>query len=75
MVHLILSSTKGIFSSYPLYSYLLAIIQGNQGLRYFPHLGYLGLTPVRVEGSLYLPFFFLLLSLILLSSRTNKARR
>ncbi len=23
---------------------------GNQGLRYFPYSGYLGLTPVRVEG-------------------------
>ena len=24
--------------------------KGNQGIRYFPHQGYLGLTPVRVEG-------------------------
>jgi len=23
---------------------------GNQGLRYFPYSGYLGLTPIRVEG-------------------------
>lgn len=28
-------------------SYYLA---GNQGLRYFPYTGYLGLTPIRVEG-------------------------
>jgi hypothetical protein len=27
---------------------------GNQGLRYFPYTGYLGLTPIRVEGSAYL---------------------
>ncbi|KAI6127824.1 hypothetical protein EV401DRAFT_2067640 [Pisolithus croceorrhizus] len=24
--------------------------KGNQGIRYFPHHGYLGLTPVKVEG-------------------------
>ena len=24
---------------------------GNQGQRFFPHTGYLGLTPIRVEGS------------------------
>jgi hypothetical protein len=23
---------------------------GNQGLRHFPYTGYLGLTPIRVEG-------------------------
>ena len=50
MVHLVLCSTKGIsspssssISSHPLL--------GNQGLRYFPYTGYLGLTPIRVEGS------------------------
>ncbi|KXN82558.1 hypothetical protein AN958_02409 [Leucoagaricus sp. SymC.cos] len=26
------------------------ILQGNQGLRYFPYTRYLGLTPIRVEG-------------------------
>lgn len=30
---------------------------GNQGLRYFPHSGYLGLTPVKVEGSKSISFF------------------
>ncbi|GLB35364.1 hypothetical protein LshimejAT787_0209290 [Lyophyllum shimeji] len=29
---------------------ILASSKGNQGLRYFPHVGYLGLTPVKVEG-------------------------
>ncbi|TFK42948.1 hypothetical protein BDQ12DRAFT_677063 [Crucibulum laeve] len=29
---------------------VLSSAKGNQGLRYFPHSGYLGLTPVRIEG-------------------------
>ncbi|KAG6919977.1 hypothetical protein DXG01_013326 [Tephrocybe rancida] len=29
---------------------VLSSTKGNQGLRYFPYAGYLGLTPVRVEG-------------------------
>ncbi|KAF9566266.1 hypothetical protein CPC08DRAFT_657891 [Agrocybe pediades] len=29
---------------------VLSSTKGNQGLRYFPYTGYLGLTPVRVEG-------------------------
>ncbi|KAG6876659.1 hypothetical protein C0992_012157 [Termitomyces sp. T32_za158] len=29
---------------------VLSSTKGNQGLKYFPHVGYLGLTPVRVEG-------------------------
>ncbi|RDB24068.1 hypothetical protein Hypma_008762 [Hypsizygus marmoreus] len=29
---------------------VLSSLKGNQGLRYFPYVGYLGLTPVRVEG-------------------------
>ncbi|PFH52398.1 hypothetical protein AMATHDRAFT_56953 [Amanita thiersii Skay4041] len=29
---------------------VLSSPKGNQGLRYFPHSGYLGLTPVKVEG-------------------------
>ncbi|TFK64083.1 hypothetical protein BDN72DRAFT_286614 [Pluteus cervinus] len=29
---------------------VLSSTKGNQGLRYFPHSGYLGLTPVKVEG-------------------------
>ncbi|KAG6886004.1 hypothetical protein C0993_006120 [Termitomyces sp. T159_Od127] len=28
----------------------LSSTKGNQGLKYFPYVGYLGLTPVRVEG-------------------------
>jgi hypothetical protein len=27
--------------------------KGNQGLKYWPHAGYLGLTPVKVEGGPY----------------------
>ncbi|PPQ77592.1 hypothetical protein CVT25_011384 [Psilocybe cyanescens] len=29
---------------------ILSSTKGNQGLRYFPYSGYLGLTPIRVEG-------------------------
>ncbi|KAG6844731.1 hypothetical protein H0H87_004351 [Tephrocybe sp. NHM501043] len=29
---------------------ILSSSKGNQGLRYFPYVGYLGLTPVKVEG-------------------------
>ncbi|KAF8061540.1 hypothetical protein FPV67DRAFT_1509348 [Lyophyllum atratum] len=29
---------------------VLSSTKGNQGLRYFPYVGYLGLTPVKVEG-------------------------
>ncbi|KAG6831308.1 hypothetical protein H0H92_011515 [Tricholoma furcatifolium] len=29
---------------------ILSSTKGNQGLRYFPYVGYLGLTPVKVEG-------------------------
>ncbi|KAG6841661.1 hypothetical protein C0991_008299 [Blastosporella zonata] len=29
---------------------VLSSTKGNQGLRYFPYAGYLGLTPVKVEG-------------------------
>ncbi|KAF8968358.1 hypothetical protein BDZ97DRAFT_1916196 [Flammula alnicola] len=29
---------------------ILSSTKGNQGLRYFPYTGYLGLTPIRVEG-------------------------
>jgi len=52
MVHLILSSTKGMFLllSLILSSYFNT---GNQGLRYFPYTGYLGLTPIRVEGGMF----------------------
>ena len=61
MVHLILSSSKGFVSSLLSLSLFLSLlfthITGNQGLRYFPHLGYLGLTPIRVEGS-QLPLLF-----------------
>ncbi|KAF5386802.1 hypothetical protein D9615_001855 [Tricholomella constricta] len=48
MVHLVLSSTKGLPAvpySNPTHPHV-----GNQGLRYFPYVGYLGLTPVKVEG-------------------------
>ena len=50
MVHLILSSTKGrlSLSLYP--PFLLILFIGNQGLRWFPYTGYLGLTPIRVDG-------------------------
>ena len=34
---------------------VLSTTRGNGGTRYFPHQGYLGLTPVRVEGSTSLP--------------------
>ncbi|KAH9484049.1 hypothetical protein JR316_0003528 [Psilocybe cubensis] len=29
---------------------ILSSAKGNQGLKYFPYVGYLGLTPIRVEG-------------------------
>ncbi|CAL1704204.1 unnamed protein product [Somion occarium] len=32
---------------------ILAPLRGNAGGRYFPYQGYLGLTPVRVEGGVY----------------------
>lgn len=31
--------------------------KGNQAVRYFPHYGYLGLTPVKVEGGQFLSLF------------------
>ncbi|CAA7265395.1 unnamed protein product [Cyclocybe aegerita] len=34
----------------PMVHLLLSSPKGNQGLRYFPYSGYLGLTPVRIEG-------------------------
>lgn len=51
MVHLSLHSSKGsplilsiFLTTQPNYS------TGNQGVRYFPYSGYLGLTPLKVEG-------------------------
>lgn len=41
--------------------------KGNQGVRYFPHRGYLGLTPLRFEGRAY--SFLPCPSLLLISSR------
>jgi len=55
MVHLVLCSTKGMCSL--LFSSTLPHpFPGNQGLRYFPYTGFLGLTPVRVEGSVFFAF-------------------
>ena len=56
MVQLILSSTKGTLTIPQSAPSQLTYTPGNQGLRYFPYSGYLGLTPVRVEGSMSCPF-------------------
>jgi hypothetical protein len=32
--------------------------KGNQAARYFPYHGYLGLTPIKVEGGLFISFLF-----------------
>ncbi|KAG6821182.1 hypothetical protein H0H93_005402 [Arthromyces matolae] len=50
MVHLVLSSPKGTLLVVNLVHLTYIFILGNQGLRYFPYSGYLGLTPVKVEG-------------------------
>ena len=49
MVRLTLSSTKGTFPPRP-FQLPNHHSTGNQGLRHFPYTGYLGLTPIRVEG-------------------------
>lgn len=36
---------------------VLSTTRGNSGNRFFPHQGYLGLTPVRVEGGMSSPRF------------------
>lgn len=36
---------------------LLLSPKGNQGTRYFPYSGYLGLTPIKVDGGQYNPLF------------------
>ena len=47
--HLVLNkrSSPPRFISPP---FLLILFIGNQGLRWFPYTGYLGLTPIRVDG-------------------------
>jgi hypothetical protein len=62
------TKNKWSISSYPqqkvshppaLYSpFLLILFTGNQGLRWFPYTGYLGLTPIRVDGGQH-PFLAL----------------
>jgi len=56
MVNLILSSTKGMLLFSNTDRRLNTHPLGNQGLRFFPHSGYLGLTPIRVEGGMSRPF-------------------
>jgi hypothetical protein len=55
MVHLLLISSKGLYT--PLLTAhclqpLTRSLAGN-GVRYFPYSGYLGLSPVKVEGGLF----------------------
>ncbi|KAF4603903.1 hypothetical protein EYR40_001076 [Pleurotus pulmonarius] len=49
MVHIVLASPKGA-SPPSMLKFLLILLLGNSGTRYFPYSGYLGLTPLRVEG-------------------------
>lgn len=51
MVHIILASSKG--KSTPQFAKYLAYRLAGNGVRFFPYTGYLGLTPVKVEGGVY----------------------
>lgn len=45
--------------THPMVKLSLISPKGNQGVRYFPYQGYLGLTPLRFEGRAYSPLPFL----------------
>ena len=56
--HLVLNKRSYIplFTSTPFYLFY----SGNQGLRWFPYTGYLGLTPIRVDGGqLFFPLIYI----------------
>ena len=62
-VHLLVSSSSSSSSSTPpdtttMVKLSLISPKGNQGVRYFPHRGYLGLTPLRFDGRAYSSLLF-----------------